>query len=366
MTSGEIAPSDIDALAGFLDATDWTVLYSVNLATSTPAAAAAEAAYAAQSLGRHLYGIEFGNEPNQYGAANYFPASTWNLQTFEGLWEQFRAATVQATPDIVVTGPAVVGDISSWTIPFAESAGREEIALLTEHYYRGNGQSPLSTAAELISPNPALTADLALLKSGAASIGVPFRLAEANSFYDGGAIGVSNSYASSLWVIDFLFNVAQGGGNGVNLTGGGDTAGYTPIADNDGTVVEARPEYYGTLLFSLAGEGILFETTVNASELDVSAYTVVRPDGGLNIVAVNKETNQNLKLIIECGQAARFAELIVMSGPSLEATSGVTIQGAVVAQNGGFSPGVPYTATVSDGIVNCNLGALSAALIQLS
>jgi hypothetical protein len=72
-TSGQIAPSDIDALAAFLDATGWTALYSVNLATSTPAAAAAEAAYAAKSLGSSLYGIEFGNEPNQYGAAGYFP-----------------------------------------------------------------------------------------------------------------------------------------------------------------------------------------------------------------------------------------------------------------------------------------------------
>jgi len=366
LTSGEIAPSDIDALAGFLDATEWTVLYSVNLATSTPAAAAAEVAYAAQSLGKYLYGIEFGNEPNQYGAANFFPASSWNLRTFEQLWEQFRTATVQATPNVVVTGPAVVEDISSWTIPFAQYVGRQQIALLTEHYYRGNGQSPSSTAAELISPDPALMAELVALKAGAASIGIPFRFAEANSFYDGGAIGVSNSYASSLWVIDFLFNVAQGGGNGVNLTGGGDTDGYTPIADNDGAVVEARPEYYGTLLFSLAGQGTLFDTTVSASGLDVSAYAVERPDGGLNIIAVNKDTTRNLQLTIECGQAVRSAELIVMTGPSLEATSGVAIQGAMVAQNGSFTPGAPYTATASDGTVSCYLGALSAALIQIA
>jgi hypothetical protein len=366
LTSGEIAPSDIDALAGFLEATEWTVLYSVNLAASTPAAAAAEVAYAAQSLGSHLYGIEFGNEPNQYGAAHYFPESTWNLQAFEQLWEQFRSATVQATPNIVVTGPAVVADISSWTVPFAQYVGRQQIALLTEHYYRANGQSPSSTAAELISADPVLIAGLEALKAGAASIGVPFRLTEANSFYDGGAIGVSNSYASSLWVIDFLFNVAQGGGSGVNLTGGGDTDGYTPIADNDGTVVEARPEYYGTLLFSLAGQGTMFETTVSASGLDVSAYAVERADGGVNLVAVNKDTTQNLKLTIDCGQTAHSAELIVMTGPSLEATSGVAIQGAMVAQSGSFAPGAPYTVTDSDGTISCYLAPLSAALIQIA
>ena len=35
--SGQVAPSDIDALAGFLKATGWQVLYGTNLGTSTPA-----------------------------------------------------------------------------------------------------------------------------------------------------------------------------------------------------------------------------------------------------------------------------------------------------------------------------------------
>src|SRR5271166_4488336 len=61
-TSGQVAPSDIDALAGFLKATGWQVLYGTNLAQSTPARAAAEIAYAGQSLGSSLYGIEIGNE----------------------------------------------------------------------------------------------------------------------------------------------------------------------------------------------------------------------------------------------------------------------------------------------------------------
>ena len=64
---------------------------------------------------------------------------------------------------------------------------------------------------------------------------------------------MSNSYASSLWVIDFLFNAALGGATGVNMHGGGNSPGYTPIADDSGAVIEARPEYYGLLLFTLAG-----------------------------------------------------------------------------------------------------------------
>jgi hypothetical protein len=192
-TSGEVAPADVDALAGFLQASGWTVLYGVNLATSTPAAAAAEVAYAVQSLGANLYGIEIGNEPDLYGG-NYF--SPWTLQDFEQRWEQFRAAIVQAAPTVKLTGPASAGNVATWTVPFGQYVGSGQIILLTQHYYRGNGQSASSTVADLVSPDPNLISELGTLKAGAAAIGVPFRITETNSFYNGGADGVSDSYAS--------------------------------------------------------------------------------------------------------------------------------------------------------------------------
>ena len=92
--------------------------------------------------------------------------------------------------------------------------------MLTQHYYRANGQLPTSTPEYLITPDPTLIANLAILDAGARSIDVPYRMSECNSFYNGGSSGVSDSYASSLWVIDYLFNCAQGGALGVNFHGG--------------------------------------------------------------------------------------------------------------------------------------------------
>jgi hypothetical protein len=362
-TSGEVAPSDIDALAGFLQASGWQVLYGVNLATSTPAAAAAEVAYAAKSLGPSLYGIEIGNEPDLYGG-KYF--STWSLADFEQLWGQFRAAILQAAPDVQLTGPADAGNIGTWTVPFGEQVGSGQIMLLTQHYYRGNGQSASSTVAELVSADPNLVADLATLKAGAAAIGVPFRIAETNSFYNGGADGVSDSYASALWVIDHLFTIAQGGGIGANLHGGGDGDGYTPIADSDGVVVAARPEYYGVLLMVLAGQGNLLDTTVAAGALNVTAYAIRPVAGGLNVVVVNKDSTQNLRLSLTTGLAVNTAELLLLTGPALDATSGVAIQGASVTPEGGFAPAAPYTPDIAGGVVTCYVPAASAALIRIN
>jgi len=362
-TTGEVAPSDIDALAAFLEAADWDCLYSVNLAKSTPAAAAAEVLYAARSLGRRLVGVELGNECNLYGTYRYF--NDWNLQIFEQLWEEYRNAILQSAPNVAMTGPAAIGNIGSWTVPFAQQLGGQ-ISLLTQHYYRASGRDPGSTAAKLISPDPTLIANLAQLKAAAAASGIPFRMSETNSYYAGGAIGVSDSYASSLWVIDYLFNVALGGGAGVNLTGGGDTGGYTPIADDNGAVQQARPEYYGALFFTLAGAGSLFDTSVSASGLNVTAYSVARADAaGISVVVVNKELSQNLKVTVDCGGPVSSASVISMEGASLEATSGVRIQSSTVATDGSFNPKAPYTLPVSGNAVSCYLQPLSSALISL-
>jgi alpha-L-arabinofuranosidase len=168
-----------------------------------------------------------------------------------------------------------------------------------------------------------------------------------------------------LWVINHLFQIALGGGVGANFHGGGDGPGYTPIADVYGTVVEARPEYYGILMFTLAGQGILLDTSVSAPGLNVTAYAVHLANGRINIVIVNSDQKHNLTLSINCGQTVHSAELVVMTGPTLQATSGVEIQGATVAQDGSFAPSAPYTASISGSTVSCYLGALSAAVLTI-
>src|SRR5882757_9210668 len=225
-TTGQVAPSDIDSLAAFLQATGWNVLYTVNLETSTPQQAAAEVVYAVKSLGSSLYGIEIGNEPDGY-AISVLPG--WNYTTYKQRWLQFRAAIVAQSPNVVITGPASGGASYSgstgganppasnqgWTVPFANDVGKQNISLLTQHYYRGPGST--ATLPNLISyPDSLLTGTTYLggtngLQATAANNGTPYRLTETNSFYNGGAEGISDAFASALWVLDHLFTLAQYG-----------------------------------------------------------------------------------------------------------------------------------------------------------
>ena len=375
-TRGQIAPSDVDALAAFLSQAGWQCIYGINLGgaangATTPDLAAAEVAYVAQKLGSSLQGIEIGNECDGYGAPGSYFAGNWSLPQFESLWEQFRSAIVARTPGVSVSGPASGSNVSKWTLPFGQAATQTNLSMLTQHYYRGNGQSSSAAAANLIASDSNLTNCLGLLNTGANSIGVPFRIGECNSYFNGGAPGVSNAYASSLWILDFLFNCAQGGAAGVNLHGGGNVNSYSPIADNSGAVVEARPLFYGMKLFTLAGQGTLVQTNLSAGGINATAYAVKGPGKAVNLIVVNKDATQNLQLTISMPQSVSSATLMAMTqlssgaqGPSLSATSGVTIQDATIDPNGEFSPSAPYNLSQDGSQMSCYVPALSAVLIK--
>lgn len=360
-TPGEIAPADIDALAQFISQTQWKVLYGVNLATSTPALAAQECAYAQQKLGSALIGFEIGNEPDDY-TNNYFPG--WSLQRFESMWSAFRISIMAAVPSALITGPACGTHAQTWTSPFSAFATKQRICLLTQHYYRGDGQLPSSTAAELITPDAQLIQIAHVIQQAARGIGVPWRMSETNSYYNGGARGASDTYASALWVIDHLLTIASLGGSGVNMHGG-NNAPYTPIESSGAQVIEVKPEYYGMLLVSMAGHGTILSTKFENNGINATAYAMESPDG-LTAIIVNKDEANNLHLDLAFKKFGRTAELIVLSGPSLTATSGLKIAGTQVSSDGSFTPNAKYAPlTLLPGSLSCFVPALSAVLVQI-
>jgi hypothetical protein len=367
-THTQITSASIKDLGRFLTAAGWLCLYGVNLATSTPALAAEEVAVVMSALGGNLLGIELGNEPDEYGITESVFSGSWTFQNYLDLWNSSRSAILQAVPNVPISGPSTGGGnhITSWTLAFGQAVTPRELVMLTQHYYRASQADPIATADFLISPDPQLAGQLATLNAGAQQLGIPYRMSECNSFYDGGAPGVSNSYASSLWVIDFLFDIALGGGIGVNMHGGGNAPGYTPIEDHSGAVIEARPEYYGLLLFSLAGTGTLLQTQLSAGNIDATAYAVQSASGGLNVIVVNKDMLQNLTLTIETTRNIQAATLQIMTAPNLGSLSGVTIQGATVNSDGSFAPADACTLTPAGTQTTCSIPALSAGLISIT
>ena len=167
-------------------------------------------------------------------------------------------------------------------------------------------------------------------------------------------------------MIDHIFTIALGGCAGVNLHAGGDSAGYTPIADKNGAVAEVRPEYYGALLCALAGQGSLLATNMSAGSLNTSAYTVQNSPTQLSVILVNKDAAQNLHVTATCPGQVRSASVQTLAGPSLSATSGVTIGGAPVNLDGSFSSQSIHGLDVAGETFTAYIPAASAGLVKVN
>ena len=257
--------------------------------------------------------------------------------------------------------------ITKYFEPFAKAEGKS-VSLLTLHYYRGSAAASTSTVETLLSyPDSKLKTALSESLAASQASGVPFRIAETNSFSGGGAPDISNSYASALWLIDHTMTCALGGASGVNFHGTtASSTGYTQLViDNKGIVRTINPEFYGLMLLSLAGSGSMLDTTIAANGLNVSSYAIQSATGGVNVILLNKDATQNLAASITLPQTITTATARVMQGPALDAASNPTIQGASIGVDGSFAPGQPYTLSLSGNSVNANVPSASAVLISV-
>jgi hypothetical protein len=362
-----ILPAHIDNLAAFVQATQWQVIYGVNLARNTPANAASEAAYVFQRLGPLLLAWEIGNEPDLYRRNEYRPED-WIYDDYLREWRVMRDAMSAVSPGVPFSGPATAFDLRRFTLPFARDEGAR-VPLLTQHYYRADREDPNSTLALLLRPDPNLPSELATLVEAAKGAGMEqgARLAEANSFFGGGVPNVSNAFGTAFWVMDFLFICALAGCTGVNLHSGGSGPGYTPIAERQGTLVEARPEYYGMLMFAQAAQGIPMDGVVVLAPLatiNFSAWGVQRDDGGLNAILINKDEKRSISVNIATNNAANRFDPLWLRGTALSASTGQTLGGVAIGNDASWTPQPQEPLLASNGALKVLLPPASAVLLR--
>jgi len=372
-----ITPAQVDAFAGFVKAlpTNWHVIYGINMAVNNPTNCAAEAAYAAKALGSSLLGFEIGNECDLY-AGNGLRPSNFTYSQFLAQWRALAAAITNAVPGWAITnagtgwtltGPVSAYNTSGYTVPFASNEAGV-ISLLSQHYYRANGQSPSSTLEYLLQPDTGLPGTVKTIVSAATAAALPlgFRMAECGSFYNGGAPNVSDAYGTALWSLDFMFTLALNGCQGLNFHGGGSGTGYTPIADNGTKVIQARPEFYGLKMFSLVCQqgSVIPATLTLASNINFTAYGARRAGGGISALLNNKETNDTVQVNINLGPDVTAAQVIELTAPVLDATNGYTLGGAVINPDGSWSGGVQWVIPATNGQLGLLVPPITAILLN--
>lgn len=303
------------SLRGFLDATGWSCLYGLNLGQGTKENATAEAAAAFRILGPRLMAFQIGNEPdsyrNRYRPASYGPAD------YRKEWNEFRDAIVAVTPEARFAGPDISNKLTFLTAFAEEAAQHKDVVLLTGHYYAmGPASSPDATLEQLFESDPkqaTIRADrLPAIAAAMKATGLPFRMSEGNTCWDGGKPGVSDTLASALWCAETMLRFAALGWCGVNLHGGG-SGFYTPIAGAPSTGLTRRPEYFGIQFGqSLVGATFLASTLTGAGA-KVAAYALEQK-GRRRVAIINTDDAPS---IVELPSRVG-AKAMRLSGPELD------------------------------------------------
>jgi glycosyl hydrolase family 79 len=366
-----VTPNDIKRLRGFLDATGWKAEVGVNVGRWDPALGQDQARSLQRILGPKLNSVECGNEPDQWPGKGLAPAD-FDYAQYHARW----AACADVVGSGRIAGPDTAGTSSSWAASLAADEGRR-MNMLTVHQY---ASGPDITIDKMLAPGQ-VTSQLASVASNLAAAnqaGLPMRVDEANSAYSGGIDGVSNVYASALWVIDYGLSMAQAGLEGVNIHGGlgvcndpiwnGKFQRYTPICASNtayelAQVYQVMPIYYGIWMARQMGPGRFLPVTVT-SGTNLSAYAVRGDDGRTRIALVQKDatTNAPVHVTLSVGKGSGTARVLHMTGDALSGTA-TAVQGSTVDPSGRLTPGRQDTARVTKGTLDLDVPSGSATIV---
>lgn len=307
-------------LRGFLDATGWNCIWGLNFGQGSKENAAAEAAAVQRILGPRLILLQIGNEPDSF-RTRYRPAE-WGPADFLREWNDFHDAVAAAAPGVKFAGPDISNKLDYLTAFAAEAPRHRDVVMLTGHYYAmGPAGTPEATIAQLMEPDPSTTTMHAnrfqMVQDAVKTAGLPFRLSEGNSCWNGGQPGVSDTLASALWCADIMLRFAQLGWIGVNWHGGGNGH-YAPIVGAPSTGFARRPEFFGIRFAQLLTGATFVPATLSGASRFLTAYALER--GGKRQVAVFNKALSPVTLALPAPARPRAT---LLTGPARDAKEGI-------------------------------------------
>jgi hypothetical protein len=316
--------------------------------------------------------FELGNEPDGW-KGRYRPAD----YTYEQYLEAYHKVAGQLVPSLTpgLAGPAWAHGAPPDVLTQFLAKQRPFINLLTVHSYRFDPKSH-PEVKKLLDEGPTAGFAKSLVPGikVAHDAGLKLRLGEAGSAWSGGVAGFSDTYACSLWTIDFLFELAHAGLDGVNFHGGG-VSHYTAINEDvdkasGKAIISASAPYYGMLVFceAVAHEARFVPVQTAGTAKRVKFWATVDRAGMVRVLVINKELAAPAEVEMHLPGRQAVATLKRLEAPSLDATSGLIYAGQTFD---GSADGNPVGAlkqevlTEQDGVLRFPIGPASAALLSV-
>jgi Glycosyl hydrolase family 79 C-terminal beta domain len=357
------------------------LILGINLEADSVQLASTEARELVDGVGREfIRALELGNEPALYASFPWYRTATgrkvpgrprgYDVAAYMRDFTEFAAAM----PRVPLAGPAL--GASKWMQNLAPLlSAQSRLGVVTLHRYPLQlcytpTRSPMHPSLAHLLASAATTGLADSFTRDVASAHahhLPLRVDEINSVSCGADVAVSQTFASSLWAVDAMFELARVGVDGVNLhTFPG--AGYELFKI---TRVHGRwraavsPEYYGLLMFARAAPpgSRLLRTS---EPTGVKTWATRARDGSVRVALINEGSRARV-IALRLPRASGSATLARLQAPSLSSSGGVTLDGQSFGRQtetgllSGDSRGDPVT--VADGRYVVQLPPASAALL---
>lgn len=340
-----LSPGWAQSVRATAQALNARLILGINLEADSAPIAGAEARALLGDIGRpYVAGFELGNEPEVYGSLGWYtnaagrsvPGRPRSYGFSAYLRDEARIAS--ALPGgVPLVGPA--SGAPRWLAGLHRYLrSNSRIGAVTFHRYplrrcyTARSDPTFPTIAHLLAPSSSagLAATVRSAVGVAHASGVPFRVDELNSVSCGGARGVSDRFASALWAVNALFELARVGVDGVNIHTF-QKAFYEPFAlqqSNGRWMAQVRPLYYGLLLFGQAAppRSRLLATSIPARS-PVQAWATRAPGGTVRVVLINESARRWVTTAVRAPTSAGPATEQRLRAPRLGARSGITFGG---------------------------------------
>jgi hypothetical protein len=375
--------NDVDSLFEFAKKANVKVIYTLRLNHGDLKSSAMMAYYIKGRYAKKLDCFTIGNEPNTYYS---------NFPAYFADWKIYAEATeVSNLPEAWFCGPSVSPGHERWSAMLADAVGRTALLkFISQHDYPGGDARRATNAAaardKILSPG--MDAHYAMFASHfvptVVSNGLPYRFEEANSFYDGGAPDVSDTFASALWALNYQWWWAEHGIMGINFHTGDKVASRDESKPCRYATFWTAPEGYNVhpigyaeKMFSLGSRGRILPLKVtpeSSANLNFAAYAVLGNDKKIYVTLINKShdaTATNLSIAIGSPDASNWAkcEIIRLTAPdgNIASKTGITLGGAGITDDAKWK-GKWQSIPDSKGqrSIQIELPAASAAIVKLA
>jgi hypothetical protein len=352
---GPPTEADIDSLFGFAQAAGVKVIFSVRLEDGDVQDAVRQAKYIHEHYADLLDCFAVGNEPSYLKP----------YEAYRDKWKAMVDAMMAVAPGAKFCGPDTNPN-EEWCRKLVEEFGSSGwFSMISEHDYPGGASYKNTNAAnvkDLIPIDPApvrekmMSTDwekryATVLKSitdAVAGTSVPYRMTETNSLWYGGLEGASDSYASAIWSIEYMYWWAEHGAKGLNFhtgdrAGGGDKSlpsRYTAFV-TAGAGYDVHPLSYGMKVFDLGGRGRLIPVTVVSGDATKFSAFAASADGVMSLTFLNRShgaggEEMDVEADLPAGCVAKDVRMMLLTAPmgDIAAKTGLTLGGAAILPDG--------------------------------